>query len=186
MMFEEILLLASASLFSISIYHVYMIRNAAREKRESVEILDNIAGEMRMRLDRQEKKLVEQDVRLDVTEAILRRLTPPIQADRAPVASVKSSDITSKAVEITSRQRVVEPGKKLVVSLTPTELEALKALKEGLTSAREIEDRLGRSREHTARLMKRLFEKGLVVRDDSKKPYVYKMTEEGVKASEGI
>lgn len=36
-----------------------------------------------------------------------------------------------------------------------------------------------RSREHAARLMKELFEKGLVSRNSSSKPFVYQLTEEG-------
>jgi hypothetical protein len=36
-----------------------------------------------------------------------------------------------------------------------------------------------RSREHAARLMKELFEKGLVSRNNSSKPFVYQLTEEG-------
>ena len=36
-----------------------------------------------------------------------------------------------------------------------------------------------RSREHAARLMKELYEKGLVSRNNSSKPFVYQLTEEG-------
>jgi predicted transcriptional regulator len=36
-----------------------------------------------------------------------------------------------------------------------------------------------RWREHTARMMESLFDKGLVTRDDSEKPFVYQLTEQG-------
>ncbi len=44
---------------------------------------------------------------------------------------------------------------------------------EGPKTSREIEERLGMSREHTARLMKRLYDMGYVIRDESKRPYRY-------------
>lgn len=49
----------------------------------------------------------------------------------------------------------------------------LSIIQEGPKTSREIEKRLGMSREHTARLMKRLYEMGYVIRDESKRPYKY-------------
>jgi predicted transcriptional regulator len=41
-------------------------------------------------------------------------------------------------------------------------------------TAREIEAKIGKTREHTARLMKKLWQEGYVERETSKIPYVYK------------
>jgi predicted transcriptional regulator len=38
---------------------------------------------------------------------------------------------------------------------------------------------IDRSREHTSRLMKALFDRGFVVRNDRNKPFVYEITEAG-------
>jgi DNA-binding transcriptional regulator GbsR (MarR family) len=58
--------------------------------------------------------------------------------------------------------------------LHTTELEILQTLiTEGDMSATEIRNRIGRSREHVARLMKKLHEQGLVERDERKRPYKY-------------
>jgi predicted transcriptional regulator len=46
-------------------------------------------------------------------------------------------------------------------------------------TSRDIQITIGRSREHTSRLMKRLFEDGLVERNTKKKPFTYKITEKG-------
>lgn len=46
-------------------------------------------------------------------------------------------------------------------------------------TSRDIQVTLGRSREHTSRLMKRLFEDGFVDRNASSKPYTYSITEKG-------
>ncbi|MEM2923860.1 MAG: winged helix-turn-helix domain-containing protein [Candidatus Nitrosocaldus sp.] len=53
----------------------------------------------------------------------------------------------------------------------------LSMMREGSKTSREIEKRLGMSREHTARLMKRLYEMGYVTRDKSKRPYRYMLAQ---------
>ncbi len=55
----------------------------------------------------------------------------------------------------------------------------LKLLVEGPKTSRQIEGLIGRSREHTARLMKKLFEMGYVTRDMASKPYTYTITDSG-------
>ena len=61
--------------------------------------------------------------------------------------------------------------------ITESILKALRLLRERPLSAREVSLGLGLSREHTARLLKRMVETGLVVREG--KPYKYKLTPEG-------
>lgn len=55
----------------------------------------------------------------------------------------------------------------------------LKLLADGPKTSREIESVIGRSREHTARLMKKLYELGYVSRDAAAKPYRYAITDSG-------
>jgi transcriptional regulator TrmB len=62
---------------------------------------------------------------------------------------------------------------------TDTEVKVLHLLAKGPRTSAQIKDEVGRSREHTARLMKALFDRGLVVRNDRNKPYVYEITESG-------
>jgi hypothetical protein len=62
---------------------------------------------------------------------------------------------------------------------TDTEVKVLRLLVDGPKSSAEIKALVGRSREHTARMMKDLFERGLVVRNDRSKPYVYEITDRG-------
>ena len=58
--------------------------------------------------------------------------------------------------------------------ITAIELQTLKILTvEGPKTSRELQPRIGRSREHFARLMKRLYERGYVDRDVTKIPFVY-------------
>jgi len=61
---------------------------------------------------------------------------------------------------------------------TPTELEALSLLaREGAKTAPEIGRLVGKSREHTARLMKKLLDEGYVLRDQARIPFRYSLSE---------
>ncbi len=61
---------------------------------------------------------------------------------------------------------------------TPTELQVLTLLaNQGPKSAPEIGKFVGRSREHTARLMKKLFDEGYVRRDQTRIPFRYSTVE---------
>ena len=55
----------------------------------------------------------------------------------------------------------------------------LKMLAERPLTSREVQQAIGRSREHTARLMKKLTASGLVDRDSSTKPFRYTVTDSG-------
>ena len=63
--------------------------------------------------------------------------------------------------------------------LDETQVRALKLLGEGTKDTRQLTDTLDLSREHTARMMKELFELGLVRRNVATKPFVYQITDEG-------
>jgi len=63
---------------------------------------------------------------------------------------------------------------KALASLTETELDVLEALAtEGRKTAPEIKERIKLTREHTARLMKNLYERGYLERSTQKIPYSY-------------
>ena len=70
------------------------------------------------------------------------------------------------------REKVLEP-------LTKTELLVLETIgKEGEKTAPEIREKIGLTREHTARLMKKLYKDGYLERDTHKMPYIYRLKEE--------
>jgi len=68
---------------------------------------------------------------------------------------------------------------KALAPLTETELMVLETIgKEGEKTAPEIREKIGLTREHTARLMKKLYKDGYLERDTHKMPYVYRLKEE--------
>jgi DNA-binding CsgD family transcriptional regulator len=68
---------------------------------------------------------------------------------------------------------------KALSQLTGTEVSVLEMLAtEGPKTAPEIKDRIKLSREHTARLMKRLYEEGYLERETGKIPFKYSVKKE--------
>jgi predicted transcriptional regulator len=92
-------------------------------------------------------------------------------ASAASTTGTISSPTASQQAEV-----VVKSNKR---EGTDTEAKVLRFLVDGPRSSANIKDELKVSREHTARLMKGLFDRGLVVRNDRNKPYVYEITESG-------
>jgi DNA-binding transcriptional ArsR family regulator len=65
------------------------------------------------------------------------------------------------------------------IKLDSTSRAALELLKQKPLTTEDLWKGLDKGREHTSRVMKKLFELGLVTRDEADKPYTYQLTEEG-------
>lgn len=90
------------------------------------------------------------------------------QTQRFPTVS----ELGVEAVIPIKREKVLAP-------LTETELSVLETLVvEGPKTAPEIRDKIRLSREHTARLMKKLYEEGYLERDTTKIPFKYRAKKE--------
>lgn len=109
------------------------------------------------------------EVRRDISES--RPLAQQPMQRPAPSQSQESHEPLQSQPTL----RVIEPD----LPLDETQLAALNLLSESSKNTRQLTDALERSREHTARVMKELFEMGLVKRNDSTKPFVYQLTDEG-------
>ena len=85
----------------------------------------------------------------------------------------------TKVPEIKSEPVIPIRRDKAMSALTDTEVIVLEMLSaEGPKTAPEIKDRVRLSREHTARLMKKLYEKGYLERETGKIPFRYSIKEE--------
>jgi len=83
----------------------------------------------------------------------------------------------SSALQQPQPQQLPPPPSPTVASQTDAAI--LRALIDGPRTSNTIKDVLKVSREHNARLLKSLYDRGLVVRNDEHKPYVYEITEAG-------
>lgn len=108
--------------------------------------------------------------------------------DNGDIYSNKSRDISHSMIPVTNvtndvivNQRKDEEKDELRLSTVDS---ILKMLEVPLTS-REIQRRINKSREHTSRLLKKLYSENIVMRDGSSRPFKYKITNEGRKLLEG-
>jgi uncharacterized membrane protein len=104
----------------------------------------------------------------DVQDRVMKKLVEVEKIkQRGSVPEVKI-----KAAIPIRKEKALEP-------LTETELMVLETIgREGEKTAPEIREKIGLTREHTARLMKKLYKDGYMERDTHKMPYMYRLKEE--------
>jgi hypothetical protein len=117
---------------------------------------DKVISELRTKIDILEDKTQPQRV--------ISQHPSQIQPHVAPV---------SESVTITQHPKIEN-------EVNSTTDYILKLLAERPRSSREVQLAIGRTREHTARLMKKLHDLGLVSRDINSKPFRYNITDVGL------
>jgi len=145
------------------------------------------------KIEAQENKLTQISTEIDKLSNLKQEL--PVQLT---AMEQKIEDITKSQEELTKRiTSLTEETKKLILPdtnieavipikqekalapLTTTELTVLEILaNEGEKTAPEIKVKVNLTREHTARLMKKLYEKGYLERTTGKIPFAYRIKEE--------
>jgi len=114
------------------------------------------------------------------TEVLSTRLGPGVTAAGREIGPRSVSvPVASKPAETPVKPVITVMQKPSPLVGTETERRVLGLLAQGPKTSAQIKEDVGRSREHIARLMKGLFDRGLVVRNDRNKPYVYEITESG-------
>ena len=94
------------------------------------------------------------------------------------------SKLSSQPRVIVSPQNPVDApipiqGDDILQELTETELEVLKMIVDfGEGTVPEIKEQISKTREHTARLLKKLYDKGFIDRNTSNMPYRYNIRKE--------
>ena len=100
---------------------------------------------------------------------------------RAKISGVEEQlqKFTVASPEIAKEPVIMIKRDKAMAALTDTEIGVLEMLsKEGAKTAPEIKERVHLSREHTARLMKNLYEEGYLEREAGKIPFKYSIKKE--------
>jgi hypothetical protein len=130
------------------------------------------------------------DVSAETREKLLARIgemdkmmRDSVESQKKLAARVSAMEKQTKRFPAVSEPRVgaVMPIKreKVLAPLTETELSVLETLvEEGAQTAPEIRERIRLSREHTARLMKKLYQEGYLERDTTKIPFKYRAKKE--------
>jgi predicted transcriptional regulator len=141
-----------------------------------------------------DKRLLPLESKIDVAikgrEEVLTRLAEVDKKVCDTAASQEALTAKISAMEEQARQFSMIPEakieavipikrEKVLARLTETELSVLEMLSaEGPKTAPEIKEKIKLSREHTARLMKKLYESGYLERETGKIPFKYSVKKE--------
>ncbi|MDH7477266.1 MAG: MarR family transcriptional regulator [Candidatus Bathyarchaeota archaeon] len=147
--------------------------NKAEETHKGLRSLEEKVSKVLEYKEEMSKRLVEVDEKVSALSAAFERLNlkvSEVEEQTRRFSMVPEAKI--EAVIPIKREKALAP-------LTETELSVLEMLaSEGPKTAPEIKERIKLSREHTARLMKKLYEGGYLERDTSKIPFKYNVKKE--------
>jgi len=193
-------LLATSFFFvALSVGLLVRYRRVSERINASTDLGRDLSQSLEQRLKKQDERILDMMGRLEVVQSRVLAATAagvpamPSSPAYAPTVPASASTGKSKPDAATELGDVVQqpgsqesqPSQALSsfassgVKLDETQLTAMRLLSESSKDTRQLTDALRLSREHTARVMKGLFEVGFVKRDDSSKPFVYQLTDEG-------
>jgi len=150
-----------------------------RDASKSTDLAKNLWDAMNARLITQDTRIVDLMAKVEVYSV---RNSGKLPSPSTGFSAARDVAQPISRVEQQSSQQISQsslPSGQPERRSEETETEILRVLMEGPKTSNQIREIIGRSREHTGRLMKALFGRGLVVRNDRNKPYVYEVTEAG-------
>ncbi len=138
------------------------------------------------RLEYYERQLIDMKIRLDALEiqGIEQKSDDPNLELKQFLEKLASNEARERMVEevgqpeILPESQISTPDIPRIEHTNPTDY-VLQLITNKAMTSRDIQITLKRSREHTSRLMKKLFEDGYVQRNTETKPYTYSITKKG-------
>ena len=154
---------------SMTIYTKFKTVFEEGRYRTNEAIIEAVVLEYTRRLRDYDKVIAELRARVDIIDS------------RAKPHEVISQDSTQQQSHVALMSEPVTVTQHAVIEkeVNSTTDYIFKLLAERPRSSREVQLAIGRTREHTARLMKKLHDLGLISRDVSTKPFRYNITDAG-------
>ena len=190
--------LLAASFFFVALSFALLVkyRQVSERINASTDLGRDLWSSLEQRLKKQDERILDMMGRVEVIQSrVMAASAAPARSRGVPAPSSSSGVTQPEAVPAPSHitappmqqpesqeaqpSQAVSEGPRLEAGLDETQLAALKLLSEAPRNTRQLTDSLGKSREHTARIMKGLFESGFVRRNDSSKPFVNELTDDG-------
>ena len=138
------------------------------------------------RLEFYERQLIDMKIRLDALE--IQGIEPKTDDSNFELKQLLGKLVNNKIKEneveevskpkVMSEKPVSTPSIPSIEYTNPTDY-VLHLITNKTVTSRDIQITLKKSREHTSRLMKKLFDDGYVQRNIETKPYTYSITEKG-------
>jgi hypothetical protein len=187
-------LLTTAAFFvALSIGLLLRYRQVSQRINASSDLGHDLWSALEQRMKKQDERILDMYGRLEVVQSRVLAVTAPHEPAAVPpmptltpppaLQQEKPEPVTEQTIPAQQPEPVI-PSQisqplQTDYQLDETQLAAVKLLAESPKNTRQITDALKKSREHTARIMKELFEWGLVRRNDTTKPFVYQLTDQG-------
>ena len=145
-----------------------------------IENLEKTTYPIKTNLNNFDGKYSELETKISLIENKIQNFDEPNQMLKNRIENLEEKIIKLTEIPEIKRETVIPIRREKAMSaITETEVRVLELLsKEGAKTAPEIKNRIKLSREHTARLMKKLYEKGYLERETGKIPFKYKIKEE--------
>ncbi len=160
----------------VGLYGYFKIRPFVKTRNE---IFDASQAE---RLEYYERQLIDMKIRLDALEiqGIEQKSDDPSLELKQFLEKLVKNEAKEEVnqLKILNEKTVSTPNIPNIVPKNPIDYVLHLITNKAMTS-RDIQITLKKSREHTSRLMKKLFEDGYVQRNTETKPYTYSITEKG-------
>lgn len=169
----------------VAFFYYGFFRDSKELKEENHHFKDMLIEGYLHKFDEYNEIISDLRTKLDIVQIKVNSVTNNRQnetVDTSDVDSNKSQDISHAIIPVTN-DVIVNQRKDENESRLNTVDSILKMLEVPLTS-REIQRRVNKSREHTSRLLKKLYSENIVMRDGSTRPFKYKITNEGRKLLE--
>ena len=131
------------------------------------------------RLEYYERQLIDMKIRLDAIEMEPSMLESPPDTPSKRHEAAQTPDTIEKP-KVIEKTVPVQAQRLPNMSTNSAADYVLHLVTDKSMTSRDIQITLGRSREHTSRLMKKLFEEGYVQRNEKVKPYTYSITQQGM------
>ena len=182
--------LISITLFVLSFvafFYFGYFRDSKEREQENHKFKDMLIEGYFHKFDEYNEIISDLRTKLDMMHMKVNPVNNNIKQDEivefSDMDSAKSQDMSHSKVPVTNviNDVISRQGKDELRLSTVDSI--LKMLEVPLTS-REIQRRVNKSREHTSRLLKKLYSENIVMRDGNSRPFKYKITNEGRKLLE--
>lgn len=160
------------------------IQSIVSEYTHRLNYYDKVIAELRVKIDTMELRMVQRDIShsssqtSDTNTTYYKQNITSHQDSQLEQQQQQHNHVTtvSNLANITQAPETVLRDSD---SYNGTMDFILKMLMERPRTSREIQHSVGRTREHTSRLMKKLYDSKLVLRDSNSKPFKYSITDAG-------
>ena len=189
-------ILISITLFTLSFvafFYIGFFRESKEQEKENHKFKDILIEGYFHKFDQYDEIISDLRTKLDTIEMKINAANAVNISDQ--VESISTNDIESNKSHKDMSHTMTPVINDVIITekkgdvngdemLRPNTVDTILRMLEVPLTSREIQRKINKSREHTSRLLKKLYSENIVMRDGSTRPFKYKITSEGRKLLE--